>query len=461
MSFCLLIADILSDALPGAVRSFHADSCILLRYWQDDHRYYPEMGDRFIMTEAKSGIEFLENLRRQNGKERQTFDAFSSYLVQKARERGVPLYGEFELTPFCNLDCKMCYVHLNKDQTHGRSLLTVEQWKELIDQAYKAGMINATLTGGECLTYPGFKELFLYLHSLGCEVSVFTNGVLLDQEWVDFFKAHMPAEIQITLYGASDDTYQKVTGSRVFSTVVQHIRMLQDAALPVRICVTPSRYLGEDVFDTIRTAHELFPNTKVNSNLFRPKEETGRAGQEDDPDIEMYIRIFRYLASLRGQTLEQTEEDRLPEPGCPVERMQVCNDKASESTGEASGAGTDQNKLSVPQAGAGTPRGLLCGAGRSSFTIDWKGRMVPCSMMGMITADPLETGFLPAWKSINQAANSWPRPAECEECPYAAVCNNCAAYMSQLAKPGVRPESLCRRTRKLVSAGIFRIPDCE
>ena len=151
------------------------------------------------MTEAKSGIEFLENLRRQNGKERQTFDAFSSYLVQKARERGVPLYGEFELTPFCNLDCKMCYVHLNKDQTHGRSLLTVEQWKELIDQAYKAGMINATLTGGECLTYPGFKELFLYLHSLGCEVSVFTNGVLLDQEWVDFFKAHMPAEIQIYL----------------------------------------------------------------------------------------------------------------------------------------------------------------------------------------------------------------------------------------------------------------------
>lgn len=49
-------------------------------------------------------------------------------------------------------------------------------------------MIGATLSGGECLTYPGFKELFLYLHSLGCEVSVFINGILLDQEWVDFFR---------------------------------------------------------------------------------------------------------------------------------------------------------------------------------------------------------------------------------------------------------------------------------
>ena len=210
------------------------------------------MGDRLTMAEAKSGIEFLENLRRQSGKEQQTFDAFSAYLIQKAKERGVPLYGEFELTPFCNLDCKMCYVHLNQEQTHGRSLLTVDQWKDLIHQAYQAGMISATLTGGECLTYPGFKELFLYLHSLGCEVSVFTNGVLLDQQWVDFFKAHMPAEIQITLYGAGDETYQKVTGSPVYATVIKHIRMLQEVELPVSICVTPSRYLGEDVFETIR-----------------------------------------------------------------------------------------------------------------------------------------------------------------------------------------------------------------
>ena len=63
------------------------------------------MGDWFNMTEAKSGREFLENLRRQSGKKNQTFDAFSAYLMAKAREQGVPLYGEFELTPFCNLDC--------------------------------------------------------------------------------------------------------------------------------------------------------------------------------------------------------------------------------------------------------------------------------------------------------------------------------------------------------------------
>lgn len=154
--------------------------------------------------------------------------------------------------------------------------------------------------------------------------------------------------------------------------------------------------------------------------------------------------------------MQEIDENRLPEPGCPVDKTQ-----GSEDIGQVSEAGAEHNNLSTQQVGAEKPRGLLCGAGRSSFSIDWKGGMVPCSMMGMITAEPLKTGFLPAWKNINQAANNWPRPAECEECPYAAVCNNCAAYMMQFAKPGERPEGLCRHTKKLVSAGVYKIPDCE
>ena len=63
---------------------------------QDYNQYLPDMGDWFNMTEAKSGREFLENLRRQSGKKKQTFDAFSAYLMAKAREQGVPLYGEFK-----------------------------------------------------------------------------------------------------------------------------------------------------------------------------------------------------------------------------------------------------------------------------------------------------------------------------------------------------------------------------
>lgn len=131
------------------------------------------------------------------------------FLSFRAREKGVPISGSFELTPLCNLDCKMCYVHLNKDQMRGQPLLPVEDWKSLMTQAIDAGMMYATLTGGECLTYPGFRELYLFLQDRGIEVSILSNGLLMDDDMADFLKRHPPAIIQITLYGASEQAYEK------------------------------------------------------------------------------------------------------------------------------------------------------------------------------------------------------------------------------------------------------------
>ena len=62
------------------------------------------------------GFEYIEDLRKQNGKQVQHFRTFSRYLEGKAREKGIPLSGQFELTPLCNFSCRMCYVHLEADQ---------------------------------------------------------------------------------------------------------------------------------------------------------------------------------------------------------------------------------------------------------------------------------------------------------------------------------------------------------
>ena len=166
------------------------------------------------MEERMDGFDLLERLREQNGKEVQRFSNLTRFLSFKAREKGIPFSGQFELTPLCNFDCKMCYVHLNPEQINGHSVLSVDSWKDIIHQAVEAGMVKAALSGGECLVYPGFKELFLYLHSLGCEVSVLTNGYLLDDDRIRFFQEHMPSRIQITLYGWNEDVYERVTGQR-------------------------------------------------------------------------------------------------------------------------------------------------------------------------------------------------------------------------------------------------------
>ena len=378
--------------------------------------------------EYSNGYEYLDMLRRQNNKPVQNFNDFSGYLEARAREQGVPMRGQFELTPLCNLSCKMCYVHLNPAQMEGNGLLSVEQWKDLMRQAYDAGMISATLTGGECLTYPGFEELYLYLQSLGCVVDVLTNGILLTEEKVRFFQEHPPSSIQVTLYGADDEAYERVTGRRACGTVVENIRRVIEADLPLILTVTPSNSLGDGVFETIRLAYSLTKNVFVNTSLFTPPGENGRTGEEEDPDVQMYARILRYQKVLRGIEVNERPESELPPAG---------------------GACTDCEF-----------RGLSCGGGRSGFVINWKGEMLICNRMEP-KSFPFKDGFAAAWQSIHHAAVNWPRAAACRGCPYEKDCGICAAEALKYAPPGEKPEALCRRTRYLASRGVISAPICE
>ena len=381
------------------------------------------------MQKSSEGFTFLDELYRSNGKQVQNFESFFFYLDKKSREKGIPLCGQFELTPLCNFSCRMCYVHLEAEQLAGRKILPVQVWKDLMHQAWEAGMMKATLTGGECLTYPGFDELFLYLHSLGCEVSVLTNGFLLDDKRIEFFVKHRPDCIQITLYGWNEDVYERVTGQRAFRTVTENVRKAIEAGLNVKLTVTPSGYLGEDVLETIRMAGSITKNFRVNSAIFIPREETGRSQQRDNPDKDLYVRIDRVLKEMNGLAVKEIDADRLPPIGGPHHTCEEC--------------------------------GLRCGGGRSTFTVNWEGTLLACNGLDRIRAYPLKDGFREAWTRVNLEARSYPRIPECEGCAYEKVCVSCAAIMRQYAEPGKQPAELCETVRYYVSRGVMQVPACE
>ena len=353
------------------------------------------------MTEPVNGFEFLEEVRKRNGKPMQTYRTFSRYLDYKAREKGVPICGQFELTPLCNFNCKMCYVHLNADQLAGHEIMPAKEWKKLMHQAWEAGMIHVTLTGGECLAYPGFEDLFLYLHGLGCDVSILTNGYLLDDNRIDFFRQHMPAMIQVTLYGWNDDG----------------------------LSITPCAYLGDDVLETVRVARSITSAVTINSGIFSPREETGRSNQHDESDVDLYIKIYKLINDIDGHETKEIDPDKLPPIGGPSHECDGC--------------------------------GLRCGGGRSGFVMNWKGTLTTCNRLDQICSYPLKDGFKEAWKKLNQDANSWPRVPECEGCAYREVCNSCAANMLQYAEPGKQPIELCKLTRYFVQHGVRHIPECD
>lgn len=378
-----------------------------------------------LENERASSLQaLLRQLDEQGITDYRRYQQVRNYLEFKARDRNHPISGSFELTPLCNLDCKMCYVHLHKEQMHGAELLTTEQWKDVMRQSIDAGMMFAGLTGGECLTYPGFDELYLFLRENGVQTSVLSNGLLMDEETVAFFRANPPSLIQVTLYGASEEAYERVTGRRAFNRVLENLRRLRDAELPLRAAVTPNAFMtdGEEV---LRLLHAEGIPYIVNSGLNRPREETGR--ELEDAALDTYAALIRLWRELDGKRVEpEHEPERLP---------------------------NSEDEYAAAE------KGVLCGAGRSGFSIDWRGSMRPCNNFPCEAENALSMGIAEAWRRVNQTALNYPRPAECRGCAYDSVCKHCAAEHAAAAPPGHASPQVCAWGRKMVAEGLLKLPE--
>lgn len=373
------------------------------------------------MNEASPGSlrELLAQLNSKGVSDYRRYETMRRFLNIKARDKGVPISGSFELTPLCNLDCRMCYVHLQKNQMQGAQLLRVDQWKQIMQQAIDAGMMYARLTGGECLTYPGFRELYLFLRDRGIETVILSNGILMDEKMTEFLKKNPPAAIQISVYGAGEDAYERVTGRRCFAQVTANLRRLRDADIPLVAAVTPNAYMtdGESIIRFLQA--EKIPYA-INSGIMKPREETGR--DLADADLDTYIDMLKLRNSFRGGSLEpETDPDGLPDPN---------------------------------QKRGNTAFGVTCGAGRSGFAVDWRGGMRPCNNFPCDGEDILKLGFREAWKRTNHTATHYPLPTECEGCAYKGVCKHCVAEHAAGAMPGHASPAICAMGKRMVIEGL-------
>lgn len=370
-------------------------------------------------------VDFISKLKQDGTSEEIIKREYNSFLENMARKSKTPLHGTFELTPLCNLDCKMCYVHLSSSQFSSDNLLPVDTWKKLMSDAHSAGMLYASLTGGECLTYPGFEELYIFLYEMGIVPCVMSNGLLMDEERIRFFQKFPPYHIQITLYGSSDDAYEKVTGRRVFHTIYHNIERLRDSNMPVAVVLTPNSFMRDDIRSLQEAARSLKLPYNINASLIHPRENTGR--QLADLSIDQYIQIYRIMKELRHESF------------APIDPMEI----------------PEENHHGEKQFG------LQCGGGSSGFNIRYDGRMSPCPSFYSISTEPLKEGFIPAWRQLNSMVGSYPIPAECNGCTYYDYCIHCPVIHNNARNSGHCDPRICERTKRLVQEGFFRWPDKE
>lgn len=369
-------------------------------------------------------LDLLEDLDREGITGLQRQEAYRRFLNLQARMQGVPHSVGFELTPLCNFDCKMCYVRLSSEQLAKEgSVLSTAQWLKIMEQAVDAGAMYADITGGECLTHPGFKELYLYLRSRGVMVGVLTNGQLITEEMADFFSKHPPSVIQITIYGSDEDAYEKVTGRRAFADVCAAIERLKQRNIRVFLSVTPSQYMQKDTHALITFLQSTGLSFGIGTGSLPPRENTEKKMADYLPDSKLYVNLH-----LEERAIHATNN------------VDVASNELS-------------NVTRIPK-GFQLQGKLACAAGQSACHINWKGEMQPCVPFYTVRCSVLDNSFASAWKWTREQMLRFEPPQECMDCPHLTVCHSCPAERTAGILNGPVNKSICERCIRYVEAGI-------
>lgn len=344
-------------------------------------------------------------------------------LLNQARVRKIPANGSLELLPLCNLNCKMCYVRLTKQEMEAQGRMrTLEEWMDIGRQMKNGGVLFLLLTGGEPLLYPDFKELFIGLKKMGMVLTINTNGTLIDEKWADFFAEYKPRRINITLYGTSDETYQELCRApHGYQKVLQAVRLLKERGVDVKLAGSATKSNENEIEDIIKVGHSLGVPVVVDTYM---------------------------MPGTRERTLPYDYQSRLNPEAAALARVKALKQEMSKE------AFLEYRKMKLAQIDQFVPgeevaEPIGCMAGNCSFTINWKGNMQPCVMLTCPSANVFEMGFETAWKHVMSEAQQLHTSPKCSVCKWRGLCRTCVA--SGLLEEGDYervPEYMCRYAKE-------------
>lgn len=287
-------------------------------------------------------------------------DEYNNEIWKKNRQ---PLVATFELNPNCNLNCIHCYLGKHRIQD---DLLSLKQIKIILDQLANAGVLHLALTGGECTIRDDLPEIYLYAKKKGFLVTLFTNGVHIPQKLFDLFEKYPPFYVDISLYGANEDTYERVTGSRVFHKVINTLDKLYERGIVFGI-KTPIIQQNVDDFDKM---------TQIAEKYHVPY----RTGYVMTPTIDSEEYPINYMIPV-SKMLQLEVSD-------PVMKKIGFNDAdIINPWGERF-----NNGEFVPL--------FICNPGVNDVIVDFKGNICPCAGYRHIGKSIFEKSFQEIWDSF-------------------------------------------------------------
>ncbi|MFE2992707.1 radical SAM protein [Streptomyces sp. NPDC059262] len=184
-------------------------------------------------------------------------------LLVRERSRYGYAKASWEINLGCDYDCAFCY--LGEKRFEG---LDWEGKQQLLRTMRDAGVLWLQITGGEALIDREFGAAYEYAHQLGMMVQVSSNGSSLRKAPIrELFARHRPYRLTLSVYGATAETYEKVTRNRgSFGRFLEGLDAARADGLPVRLNVIVSDYNAHEVDDMVALCerygfpHQVFTN---------------------------------------------------------------------------------------------------------------------------------------------------------------------------------------------------------
>ena len=337
------------------------------------------------------------------------YGEFSDRLHKKVQDKRIPISGSLEVTLRCNLGCQHCYVSHGHSGIPGQEELSFREIQRIIDEVVDAGCLWLLLTGGDPFMRRDFLDIYTYAKKKGLLVTVFTNGTLLTERVVDHLAEWRPFSIEITLYGYTEDTYERVTGvPGSHKRCYQGIERLLERGLPLKLKTMLMSLNHHELADMQAFAESL--------------------------DLD-----FRFDPIINAGIVDSQRP--IPLRLSPEEVVQIELDDPIRST-----RWPEQFKQ-LREAKPISDKLYLCGAGKSSFHIDPFGKLCLCTSAREPGYDLRDGTFLQGWQDfLGQISNQEiSEEYECGDCELRLLCAQCPAMaQTELGSPEKRVPYYCQ-----------------
>lgn len=362
-----------------------------------------------------------------------SYGAFSQTFHQRTMRQHLPLNGSIEVTRRCPLTCVHCYNNLPMaDTAAAKAELTYAEHCRILDELADAGCLWLLFTGGEIFARRDFLDIYTYAKKKGFIITLFTNGTMITPRIADYLAVWRPFAIEITLYGRTRETYERLTGiPGSYDKCLRGIELLLERGLPLAL---------KSVAVTVNV-HEI------------------RAMQQFAADLGVVFK-FDGMMNPRIDCSQSPLAVRLSPEACVA--LDLEDPRRMEEWREFA---NDSLKPANPPERADEV--YHCGGGVTSFAIDPYGGLSICVLSQRDKFD-LRTGSLrEGWSVALQKVRrrKITAPTKCTMCTLKAICGMCPANGElENGDPEAPVDFLCRVAH--LRAQAFGLPvaahgDCE